>query len=165
MYATIREKSDNGAVRKYASAKTAKSMPKSITKKGSFLDPLLKSNISPGPASTIFSIKDKSNHQVDWSKTGAIPQKHSERKTYITEIQHFHRKTNSPSPSQYTISMNWPKKNQKQHLESEKTNFINTSEYASVKTPGPGNYLIATSIENRKIKKYKFLQTFPRQST
>lgn len=37
------------------------------------------------------------------------------------------------------------------------------TEYHSVKSPGPGNYIIATKIGNRKIKKYKFIETIPRQ--
>ena len=61
--------------------------------------------------------------------------------------------------------MPWPLKNNKDHLESEKTTFINTSEYASNKSPGPGSYIVATTIGNKKIKKYKFVENKPRQDT
>lgn len=56
---------------------------------------------------------DKANLQPDWIKKGI--QRRSPRKTFLEEIQHFHRKSNSPSPSQYNLEMVWPKKNQKQH--------------------------------------------------
>jgi hypothetical protein len=42
--------------------------------------------------------------------------------------------------------MEWPKKSDQIKHVSEKTNFVDSSQYYSDKTPGPGSYLISTKI-------------------
>ena len=65
---------------------------------------------SPGPASKYFNIEDKANSQPDWSKTKIVAHKYSDRKTYVDEIQHWDRKHNRQSPTQYSLALPWPKK-------------------------------------------------------
>ena len=98
MYATIREKSDNGAVRKYATTNTAKSMPKSITKKGSFLDLLLKGDISPGPASNdiFYSRQIKS--------TGGLESERRNPSEAFRKKNLHHRNSAFPSKNKFTVT-------------------------------------------------------------
>ena len=100
--------------------------------------------------------------QRDWSKIKITPHRYSDRKTYVDEIQHFVKKKNEPSPNQYNITMPWPKTGKKDGTTSEKITFLNHSEYDSVKTPGPGTYLIATHIA-KKVKDFKYTENKPLQ--
>ena len=54
MYSSIREKSDDGVIRRYENQKPGKIMAKPITKKGSYIEDHLKKEYSPGPASISF---------------------------------------------------------------------------------------------------------------
>jgi len=45
--------------------------------------------------------------------------------------------------------MPWPDKVTKAGHVCEKTNFLDNFEYESNKTPGPGNYMIATQIAKK----------------
>jgi hypothetical protein len=51
--------------------------------------------------------------------------------------------------------MPWPKQENKVKLVSEKNNFVDTCQFYSDKTPGPGSYMIATRISKEK-KDHKF---------
>lgn len=75
--------------------------------------------------------EDKSNVQPSWGKKASISPKYSDRKTYISEIEHNGKKYNWPSSSSYKLDLPWPSKSKKDHVEAEKINFINTSEYKS----------------------------------
>jgi hypothetical protein len=59
--------------------------------------------------------------------------------------------------------MEWPKSSEKaKAIISEKTNFVDSCQYYSDKTPGPGSYLIATVIAKEK-KEGKFTPHQPIQ--
>lgn len=45
---------------------------------------------------------------------------------------------------------------------SEKTTFLDNCEYESVKTPGPGSYMVASQIL-KKTKEYHYVQNKPLQ--
>lgn len=100
-----------------------------------------------GPCKFIFfNFSDKSNIQPLWSPKNVHQPKYSNRKTYIDDVQRMSKKHNSPSPDRYKLEMAWPKQENKVKLVSEKSNFVDTCEYYSDKTPGPGSYMIATRI-------------------
>lgn len=58
--------------------------------------------------------------------------------------------------------MAWPDKSNSDLQVSEKTNFLDHSEYESNQTPGPGTYLVATHIA-KKFKEYHHTQNKPLQ--
>lgn len=51
--------------------------------------------------------------------------------------------------------MKWPQQSTKQIHVSDKISFLDHSQYQSDKTPGPGNYQIATQIVG-KVKEYHY---------
>ena len=66
-------------------------------------------------------------------------------------MQRLSRKGNSPSPDRYNLSMEWPKTDKKaKTIISEKSNFVDTCQYYSDKTPGPGSYKIALMLAKDK---------------
>ena len=103
MYSVIREQSDYGALRWYGQRNEQKPAAKLDTKKGSFLEDHLRLKNSPGPASNYEYIEDKSNIQPNWGKKSPIAPKYSDRKTYISEIEHNGKKYNWPSSSSYKL--------------------------------------------------------------
>lgn len=116
-------------VRKYESTRLASETKKSPTKKGSYLDDTIKYSCSPGPARIINHNLDKSNVQLEWARANKQLVKHSDRKTYIDEINQHAKKRNSPSPNQYSVTMKWPLESRKITHVSEKTNFLDNFEY------------------------------------
>jgi len=77
------EHKDYDVIRKYESTKLNSDAKRSPTKKGSFLDDSIRMNNSPGPASKIFLIIDKSNLQQVWAVPNKQIVKYADRKTYV----------------------------------------------------------------------------------
>lgn len=99
----------------------------------------------------LFINSDQSNLQQSWSLKNLRQHKYGDRKTYIDQVQGLSRKNNSPSPDKYNLTMPWPKQQAKlKTVVSEKTNFVDSCQFYSDKTPGPGSYMIATRISKDK---------------
>lgn len=137
-------------------------MKKSPTKKGSFLDDAIKMHSSPGPASIPIIMLDKSNIILEWAKPNKQLVKYSDRKTYVDDIYLNAKRRISPSPNEYSVKLKWPEEKPKPAHVSEKTNFLDHSQYESDKTPGPGSYVVATQIA-KKVKEYHYNVTKPLQ--
>lgn len=110
---------------------------------------MMKSSIvaPPAPQVPFYLTPDKSNLQALWSPKNPHQPKYSNRKTYIDDVQRQSKKAGSPSPDKYNLSMEWSNASEKaKAIISDKTNFVDTCQYYSDKTPGPGSYMIATVI-------------------
>ena len=110
---------------------------------------MTKSSTAAHPALQVilYFNSDKSNLQTLWSPKNAHQPKYSNRKTYIDDVQRHSKKAGSPSPDKYNLSTEWTKSSDKaKTIISEKTNFVDTCQYYSDKTPGPGSYMIFTEI-------------------
>ncbi len=59
------------------------------------------------------SYLDKANTQPIWSPKNVHQPKYSNRKTYIDDVQRLSKKSNSPSPDKYNLSLQWPKPEKK----------------------------------------------------
>ena len=127
-----------------------------MTKSSTDAPPALQVNLSFKP--------DNSNLQAVWSPKNVHQPKYCNRKTYIDDVQRISKKTGSSSPNKYNLSMEWTKSSEKpKSIISDKTNFVDTCQYYSEKTPGPGSYIIATVIAKQK-KQAKFTPHQPLQA-
>jgi hypothetical protein len=125
-------------LRKLASGSPSVKKPY-ITKRGHYLNDLAKQNKVPGPgtypAPSCFT-------KGPQKKPGF-----SEKKTFIDWIFSWEKKKKFPAPNCYNVlpteeslAKSLAKMKSKKTSSSSKLNFVDTCEYASLSTPGPGTY-------------------------
>lgn len=111
-----------------------------ITKRGHYLADLEKQNKVPGPGT--YPIPSCFSSTPSTKKPGF-----SEKKTFIDWIFSWEKKKKFPAPNSYdvlpteeSIAKDVAKMKLKKAGSSTKLNFVDTCQYNSLRTPGPGAY-------------------------